>query len=73
MKKKITSEILKFADYNYKFIFRNYDYPTPFKLDSKKIFQHDIGLLTGSTGVILTLINKKYKNNDAWLKMLALY
>lgn len=70
---KITSEILKFADYNYKFIFRNYDYPTPFKLDSKKIFQHDIGLLTGSTGVILTLINKKYKNNDAWLKMLALY
>lgn len=70
---KITNEILKLADYDYDFMFRNYDYPTPFNLGSKKVFHDDIGFLTGSTGVILTLINRKYKNNDKWLKMLALY
>lgn len=65
--------LLENAESNYKYIYHNYDYSMPFKPNSSKACQDDISFLTGSTGVMMTLMAIESNIEFNWFKILSLY
>lgn len=64
----LTNELLKYQNDDYKFIFYNYDFKDN-KIELGKKNQNDISLLTGSTGVILSLLNTLENDDLFWKKI----